>query len=299
MRFLPTQLNNHLAEGCTTLAHCWKLTRKDGIVMGFTDHDRDLAFDGTTFSAQTGWQGAKEGLKGEEIGFAVTRHDVISALSASGITEQDILAGLYDGAMIELYCVNWADSSVRILLSTTRIGDIRREDNAFIAELTSLAARFDEEQGRLYTASCAADLGDTRCGINLEQPLFKGQGNVTETDGSLTIKAPGVQSFADHWFTNGNLVWLTGANTGSVVQVKTHGEGGLISLWQRAPNLIAAGDTFRIYAGCNKSFHACRAKFANAVNFRGFPHMPGNDFIIKIPQQGDPGLDGGSLFEGA
>jgi uncharacterized phage protein (TIGR02218 family) len=56
------------------------------------------------------------------------------------------------------------------------------------------------------------------------------------------------------------------------------------------------GDAFRIAAGCDKRFSTCREKFANAVNFRGFPHMPGNDFVLRVARQGEPGMDGGSLF---
>ena len=54
------------------------------------------------------------------------------------------------------------------------------------------------------------------------------------------------------------------------------------SRWRR----IAAGDTFAVTAGCDKQFATCRAKFANAVNFRGFPHMPGNDFVAAYPRAG-------------
>ena len=39
----------------TTLCWCWRLTRRDGVNMGFTDHDRDLQFDGTTFEAAAGF----------------------------------------------------------------------------------------------------------------------------------------------------------------------------------------------------------------------------------------------------
>jgi uncharacterized phage protein (TIGR02218 family) len=296
MRNFSPQLKNHLDEDITTLSFCWKLTRADGVIMGFTDHDRDLVFNGITFSAQTGWQG----LKGEdELGFAVTHYDIAGSLSASGIEEADILAGFYDGAVIERYAVNWADVTARILLNTFRIGDIRRKDNAFIAELSSAAIRFDEEQGRLYTASCAADLGDVRCGVILNQPLYTAQASVDETDGAFVIISAALAGFADHWFAQGTLLWLSGANAGSQIQIKAHGSGGLVSLWQRTPQPITAGDSFKIIAGCSKSFAACRSKFGNSLNFRGFPHMPGNDFIIKIPQQGDPGLDGSSLFEGA
>ena len=67
-------------------------------------------------------------------------------------------------------------------------------------------------------------------------------------------------------------------------------------LWQRAPQPIAVGDTFRVTAGCDKRFATCRHEFANVANFRGFPHMPGNDFVAPLAAQGEPGLDGGSLF---
>lgn len=56
---------------------------------------------------------------------------------------------------------------------------------------------------------------------------------------------------------------------------------------------------FIAQAGCDKRFTTCRNKFGNGVNFRGFPHLPGNDFIIGGTGAGDPGagpFDGGSLF---
>ena len=54
MKSLPPSLQSHLDTGATTLAWCWRVTRGDGAVLGFTDHDRDLTFDGTTFEAAAG-----------------------------------------------------------------------------------------------------------------------------------------------------------------------------------------------------------------------------------------------------
>jgi uncharacterized phage protein (TIGR02218 family) len=59
---------------------------------------------------------------------------------------------------------------------------------------------------------------------------------------------------------------------------------------------IQAGDTFAITAGCDKRFATCVEKFANADNFRGFPHMPGNDFITGYPTRGDPKNSGDGLW---
>ena len=58
---------------------------------------------------------------------------------------------------------------------------------------------------------------------------------------------------------------------------------------------LAFGATFAIYAGCDKRFETCRAKFANTLNFRGFPHMPGNDAVQSRPVAGEP-MDGGSRY---
>ncbi|SFE47808.1 phage conserved hypothetical protein BR0599 [Methylobacterium sp. 13MFTsu3.1M2] len=49
-------------------------------------------------------------------------------------------------------------------------------------------------------------------------------------------------------------------------------------------------------AGCDKRLATCRDRFANAVNFQGFPHMPGNDAVMRAVPGSDPILDGGSLF---
>ena len=296
MRTIPPALAAHLERGATTLCHCWKLLRRDGAAFGFTDHDRDLAFAGTTFAARTGLEAAEATA---ELGFAVGGGEVSGALVSAGITEDDLAAGLFDDASVETWLVNWTDPAERLLLDVASIGEIRRADGAFVAELRGVMHRLDEERGRLYRATCAADLGDAKCGIDLDHAAFTATGAVLRTDGALGLATADLAAFAAGWFTGGKLVWLTGANAGRAVEIKAHrladGEAEL-DLWQRAARPIAVGDTFRVTAGCDKRFSTCGGKFANAANFRGFPHMPGNDFVLRLALQGEPGMDGGSLF---
>jgi len=295
MRTIPDSLSAHLAGGATTLCHCWRLIRRDGITLGFTDHDRDLAFGGTVFAARTGLEAAEVT---SELGFAVGGGEVSGALMSAGLTESDIASGLYDDASVETWLVNWDDAEQLLLLDIGSIGEIRRADGGFVAEVRGLMHRLDEERGRLFRATCAADLGDARCGVNLSSSAYADTGAVTRTDGTLAIAASRI-GLADGWCTGGRLTWLTGLNAGTSVEVKVHrAVGGTdeFDLWQRAPQVIAIGDTFRVTAGCDKTHATCRDKFRNAVNFRGFPHMPGNDFVIRVPRQGEPGLDGGSFF---
>ncbi|TDR88963.1 DUF2163 domain-containing protein [Enterovirga rhinocerotis] len=296
MRDLPSGLASHLGEGVTTLCRCWRLMRRDGEAFGFTDHDRDLVVDGQVYRAGTGLEAAETTA---EIGFPVGGGDVSGILSSEALTETDIAAGLYDDASVELRLVNWAEPAQHLLLETASIGEIRRHDAAFVAELRGPMHRFGEERGRLFRATCGADLGDPRCGIDLDDPAHNAVATVGGTDGALGLTTAGLGAHEDGAFTGGRLTWLSGANEGLSVEVKSHWAGTLLAgldLWQRATRPIAIGDTFRITAGCDKRLSTCRDRFANAVNFRGFPHMPGNDFVLAVAAQGEAGLDGGSLF---
>lgn len=296
MRTIPENLAAHLTDGATTLCHCWTLIRRDGTTFGFTDHDRDLVVGGILYAARTGLEAAEATA---ELGFAVGGGEVSGALVSAGLTEDDIASGLYDDASVETWLVNWSNVDERLLLDVGSIGEIRRADGGFVAEVRGLMHRFDEERGRLFRATCHADLGDGRCGIDLASSAYAGTGTVTATDGALAIAASGI-GFSDGWCTAGKLTWISGDNAGLSVEIKVHralGDTDEFDLWQRAPHLIKVGDRVRVTAGCDKTHATCRAKFKNAVNFRGFPHMPGNDFIIRMPQQGEPGLDGGSFFK--
>lgn len=296
MRTLSPGLAAHLDDGATTLCHCWILRRRDGVTFGFTDHDRDLDVGGIPCLARTGLEAAEATA---ELGFAVGGGDVSGALVSAGVTEDDLVAGRYDDAAVETWLVNWASPDERLLLDTGSIGETRRADGAFVAEVRGLMHRLDEERGRLYRATCSADLGDDRCRVDVTLPAYTAAGTVARTDGALGLSAEGLARYADDWFTGGKLVWQGGANAGLAVEIKAHrlvGTGAEFDLWQRAPNRIAPGDAFQVTAGCDKRFPTCRDKFANVKNFRGFPHMPGNDFVIRMPRQGEPGLDGGSFF---
>jgi len=296
MRTVDPGLAAHLGEGVTTLCHCWKLIRRDGVVMGFTDHDRDLSFAGVVFQAGTGLEAAEVTA---ELGFPIGGGEVSGVLTAASLTEDDLAAGLYDDANVEVWLVNWADVAQRLLLEVGSTGEVKRSEHAFAAEVRGLMHRYNETNGRVYRTTCSADLGDAKCRVNLADPAFSAHATVTVTDGHLGFGAEGLAAFADDWFSAGQVTWTSGANAGTAVDVKLHravaGRGD-ITLWQPLARAIAPGDGFRITAGCTKRFDTCRAKFANAVNFRGFPHMPGNDFVLRYPLDGEPGFDGGSFF---
>jgi uncharacterized phage protein (TIGR02218 family) len=295
MRTIPSTLQTKLDSGVTTLCRCWIVTRRDGVVQGFTDHDEDVVVGAVTCRAGTGLSGSEAT---EQLGLAVQGSEISGALADEALSEADLAAGRYDAAAIEVHIVDWSEPALGVLLSKGVLGEVKREGAAFTAEARSLTHRLAEDSGRLYIATCNADLGDARCTIDLTLPAFRGSGTVATLDGAAIFHATGLDAFADGWFTAGKVTFTSGANDGLAIEVKVHRldtAGVAIELWQQMPEPIAAGDTFTVTAGCDKRFATCRDRFANSINFRGFPHIPGNDFVLSFPTAGNPLNDGRSL----
>ncbi|GIL03336.1 MAG: hypothetical protein BroJett030_32350 [Alphaproteobacteria bacterium] len=280
MKTLPAGLAAHVAGEVTTLCRCWKLIRADGAVLGFTDHDRDVDLDGLACEALSGL-GAGE--LEQSVGLNADTQEVAGALSSDRISADDLHAGLYDGARVELWIVNWSTPAERVLDRVLTIGEVVAEDGAFRAELRALSVDMDETRGRSFSRACDADLGDARCGIDLDQPQCKGAGTVVRALSDLVVEVSGLGGFLSGWFRGGRLAFSSGANAGLAVEVAEHmaGDGTVVlHLWQPPARPLAAGDGFTVRAGCDKAFATCREKFANGINFRGFPHIPGNDFAL-------------------
>jgi len=291
MRNIPPALAAELASGATTLCRCWKAIRRDGRTFGFTDHDRDLAFSATTYRAATGLDATEAE---SVLGFAIGGGgEILGALQAEAVADSDIDAGLWDGATVETWLVDWRDVSRALLLDVGQIGEIRRAGAAFAAELRSLAHLLDQPRGRRYEGLCSAALGDQRCGVDLAASGRIVSTVVAAVADPTSFVVAGLPDFADGAFTGG-----TAAVGGATLPILGHTRSGAqeaIALWSAPPRALAAGDAVVLTVGCDKRFATCRDRFANALNFRGFPHMPGNDFVMTYARQGEAGQDGGAI----
>lgn len=286
----------HLATGSTTVCRAWSVTRRDGLVLGFTDHDRDLVFDGITFKAETGL--TARNLQ-QQIGLSVDNTEAIGGFSDAAITESDLAAGFYDGASVSAHLVNWNDVAQRVLQFSGHIGEVRRADGRFTAELRSLSDRLNQPRGRAFHRACSAVLGDGQCGFDLGSPNYSATVALAGYDALGRLLFEPLPELQEGWFSRGVLRVMSGAGQGlsAVIKMdKVAVAGRVIELWDELGRMPVTGDSILLQAGCDKLAATCQTKFSNFLNFRGFPHIPGEDWLMSYPVSSDVN-DGGSLFK--
>ncbi len=277
MKTAGTNLATHIGGETTTLATCWKITRKDSAVFGFTDFDKDLTIDGLLYQAQSGYtRSAIHTISN----LAVDNLDIESALDSETLNAADLRAGIWDGAAIEIFIVNWSNlANGKIILKRGTVGEVELKDTVFRAELRGLTQALSQQIVELYTPDCRAELGDARCKINLAALTVIG--TVTAVTDRRSFTDTG-RIEADHYWNGGLITWTSGANVGRKMEVKSF-VGGVFTLFLPMPSDVAEGDTYSLYPGCDKKFSTCKDKYSNSKNFRGEPHVPGNDQVLAYP----------------
>ncbi len=279
MKTISTQLAASLGNPELTLATCWKATRTDGVVMGFTDHDSDLTINGLTYEASSGY--TRSALQVTST-LAVDNLTLDAALDSSRITDADLRAGLWDDAEILIFLVDWTNPSAgSILLKRGMIGQVQITRPVYSAELRGLTQKAQQQIIELTSPGCRAQLGDARCRVPLS--TLSGIGEVQSTTDWRHF-ADASRSEATGYWNGGLLTFTSGANTGISMEVTGFtGETGLFELYLPMGRAIAVADAYLVTPGCDRQFTTCQSKFNNAVNFRGECLLPGLDQILLTP----------------
>lgn len=268
-------------SAATTIARAWAVLRADGLCLGFTDHDRALEFEGIRFQPQAGMsaQALVQGL-----GLAVDNTEVQGALSSDAITLEDLAAGRWNGAEVRLWEVDWCDVAQRRLLFRGGLGEVVFAGGAYRAELRGLSEALNRSQGRVFHARCSAMLGDGQCRFDLSREGYSAEGEVAAvSEGGARLELSGVGPHAAGWFEHGRVEFLDGPAAGlsGVVKIdRVAGDVREVELWAAPGAVPRVGDRLRLRAGCDKQAATCRGKFLNFLNFRGFPELPPEDWLM-------------------
>ena len=264
-----------LREEVVTLAWCWRLSRRDGVTIGLTSHDRDVTVAGQRYRAAPGM---KPSALETRDSLDVETMDLAGAVSDAAIAASDLDAGRWDGAALELFVTDWtAPDAAPVTVARGALGAIERRGAAFAAELQGVAQMLDRPVCPATSPSCRAALGDRACRVDLA-PRTRARRVVAARGREVTLDAAveaGAMAF-------GELVWMEGRNCGLFSPVI--GAAGAVLHLAEAPPLPVAGPVrVRLIEGCDKQLATCRDRFGNAVNFRGEAHLPGNDLLTRYP----------------
>lgn len=275
MRDIPEVLAAALEEETTSLAFCWRIERADGTALGFTSHDRPLTVDGMSCSPVPGMVPSALAHADSVEGGGM---DVTGALGSGRIRADDIAVGRYDHAHATLSLVDWSAPGASVLLASGEIGDIVRKDDRFEAELKSAHADLDRTPIARCTPECRARLGDSRCRVALS-PLTH-IARVTAVTGASRIETD--RTLPDGALAYGRLRPLAGSLAGLDFEIVAS-EGSSLDLREAVATPLAPGDLVELREGCDRRFSTCRDRFQNKDNFRGEPHVPGTDSVIRYP----------------
>jgi uncharacterized phage protein (TIGR02218 family) len=294
MAGMNAALQAHLEGGLTTVAHAWAIARKDGVTLGFTDHDRHLEFAGITFRADTGLSALAVA---QSTGLAVDNTEALGALSDLSIREDEIEQGRFDDADVTAWLVNWNDVTQRRVQFRGTIGELSRADGGFRAELRGLTEALNRPSGRVFQKPCTAVLGDSACRFDLRTPGFFAELPTESASQSREFRWENYTAFTADFFSRGKLEVLDGPGAGlwgMIKQDRFVSGARIIELWEPIRAAVAPGTMVRLTVGCDKRGETCRAKFKNYLNFRGFPDVPGEDWVMAVPKSTGANT-GGSL----
>jgi uncharacterized phage protein (TIGR02218 family) len=279
MKNLSTATTNHLTGEVTNLATCWKITRSDNVIQGFTNHDRNIGIDGITYKAATGFTASAFA---QDNTLAVRNLDLESVLSDDGISEADLAGGKYDYARVDVFLVRWDDPPSTLALNPPEhilmvrgiMGEVSMSDRRYKAEVRSHAQLLQQRISTVTTKECRAVFGDGKCTKDL----------TTLTD-SVTITAVtdrrqfAISSVRADGFYDLGEITLTGGNNNGIKAMVLSYVGGAVQLFESLPYSVQAGDTLTAVAGCAKTIDACKS-FNNILNYQGEPHIPGEDKFL-------------------
>ena len=168
MKTVPGTLSTHIQKQVTTLAYMWKFTRRDGLILYFTDHDVPILFNGLypgeTYEALSGFTRSTLAAKGD---LSVDNTDIVGLYDSDEIKEEDLRKGLWDFAEYEIFLVDWTTKNTtdKIILRRGYLGQVSIRDTRFEVEQRGLTQALSVITGEVYSPLCRVDLFSTECGL--------------------------------------------------------------------------------------------------------------------------------------
>lgn len=281
MIVLPSKLEGLRTQRTHRLCTLWRIARTDGVVFRFTDCNEQITFEGEDYWP-TGGMDASARQKQE--GLNTRNFEARGLINSDDITQSDLRAGKFREAEVTERLVDsrvpWAGA---LFMTKWWISELTYDGLMWSAQMQDRTRWLRMNVGDLIGRNCRFDLGDAHCKVNLASITVAGAvtGLTTQRLSFKTNLALSTDQYA-----YGKIAWLTGANAGTVSEIKKFEPGGIlkrITLQLQTPYNIEVGDTFNATKGCPKTSDACKNIYGNFPNFGGYPHVPGTEQLLTTP----------------
>lgn len=284
MKSVSAEMQAHLQQEVTTLCSCWRIERQDGVILGFTDHDRSFTYKSLYYEAQEGFTRSAFASDGS---YSVDNLEVAGFLNSDFLDEQEMRNGLYNHAKVFVFLVNWKDLSMgEIAMRRGWFGEITTTSNGeFTVELRGMTQALAHQTTENFSPECRADFCDQRCGLSLVE--YQQITTVaTKSSDPAVFTIPAITA-PTQGYAGGTVEWTAGQNTGRVMEISAYdATSRTITLFEQMAYPIAIGDTLKIAPGCDKTRDSCKV-YKNILNFRGEPDVPGQDEYLTYPDSHD------------
>lgn len=258
-----------------TVAMVWRIWRRDGVALGFVTHDRDLWLDGLLHRAAPGI--VPSAIR-RSAGLEPDSAEVAGVLAHDAIAAADLAAGRFDAARIAIGLVDWA-SGERVTLYAGTIGSVSVQGDRFEAAITSRKADLQRDRVPRTSPACRAVFCGPECGLSAQR--FSARARIARCDPDRnTVTLAGLADAAP--YAGGQLRWLDGPLAGLASGVALDA-GVTLVLDRPLGAAVPAGTAVLLREGCDRTLATCARRFGNALNFRGEPVLPGNDFVARTP----------------
>lgn len=170
MKSTTTDLRTHLDKEVTALSTCWRVERRDGKVLLFTDCDEDITIDGETYSSIGAY--SRTAIESTST-LSVDNLDITGLTSEISLPTAELRSGLFDHAQVKIFLTPWMQRYPgKLKLRRGFFGEVQvLPNNTFKVELRGLMQRFSNSFTEIYSSTCRNDFGDRSCGVAVEGPV--------------------------------------------------------------------------------------------------------------------------------
>lgn len=258
----------------TSLTFCWRLERTDGGGAALTSHDTPIRIGDDEFLPNPGMAPAAIT---QRLGLEPTSTEIAGSLASDVLSGDDLTLGRWDGARVTLLAVDWREPGAEPMeLVRGELAEVTARGDGFIAELRGAAWKLNEPVCPSTSPHCRAQFGDRACRVDLAGRSRRV--SVAASDGTEIV----IREAADTAFAFGRLRYLSGPNCGMETVILSV-DGATLRIRDLPRRPLEPETVIEIREGCDKRLETCAARFNNAANFRGEPHLPGMDLLTRYP----------------